>query len=224
MIRTTTYLHFRSDLSEMDRVALLSSIASIGLELDVLALHSSTPTRRSRRAGDLIVLAAFADPDSAQMARRHPYVTSVLVPLLASSCRSVEVVRYEQGPVQLRQPDLTGGIQRTLAVSVERMVEPELITLFENQLAAMGQYIEEIRNCSLSKVQHAGGGGGPRWDYIWEQEYRSIDDVTGPYMNHPYHWAVIDPWFDPQSPTRILNGAYLHSVCRLPSSILSLGD
>jgi hypothetical protein len=222
MIRSTAYLHFRSNAHEAERAALISRIESIPLELEILTLHVSAPTRQSRGAGDLMVLAAFADTDSAQTARHHRYVTSVINPLLASSCHSIEVVRYRQGPVQLRQPGLAGGIQRTLAVSVERSVATDTLTLFENQLAAMAHFIEEIRNCSLSKVDEVEGGRGPRWDYVWEQEYDSIDDLTGPYMNHPYHWAVIDPWFDPQSPTHILNETYLHSVCNLRSSILTL--
>jgi hypothetical protein len=222
MIRSTAYLHLRPELNDAERAALVTHIESIPLELDLLALQVSAPTRRSRGAGDLMVLAAFADIDSAEAARSHRYVTSVIQPLLDSSCRAVEVVRYQQGPVQIRQPGLAGGIQRTLAVSVEGSVDRDTLSLFESQLAAMGQFIDEIRNCSLSKVDDVVGGSGPRWDYIWEQEFHSIDDVTGPYMDHPYHWAIIDPWFDPQSPTHILRERYLHSVCRLESSILTL--
>ena len=63
---------------------------------------------------------------------------------------------------------------------------------------------------------------GPEYTHVWEQEFATLDGLTGPYMQHAYHWSVIDPWFDVQAPVHIVDPELIHSSCGLRRSILAL--
>ena len=54
----------------------------------------------------------------------------------------------------------------------------------------------------------------------WEQEYADIGGLMGPYMLHPYHWAVIDRWFDPECPDWIVNTRLCHSFAAFGAPVL----
>src|SRR5262249_45750020 len=151
----------------------------------------------------------------------HPYVERVVEPALARHASHVESARYEQGAVILNEPDFPGGIQRTLLLRVET-TDPVVVAAFEHDLADMTRYVAAIRNSSLSHVGEVRNPTGPVWTHVWEQEFLELDGLTGPYMQHAYHWAYVDAWFDPQSPTRIVDTTLIHAACELRSSILAI--
>jgi hypothetical protein len=225
MIRVTGFVHARAaDPTGLDRLAAV--LAQGAQELDVVALHVSPTASVSRGAGELMVLAAFADMASCLAAARAPYVSDVVRPALTELADHVEVVRYEQGPVDLREPGLRGAIQRTLLLHVDPAAGPDAVADFERALVAMPCYIDEIRNSSASRVDAGDGrlwgGTGPPWTHVWEQELHAIDDLTGPYMVHPYHWSYVDTWFDPQAPNHLVDTRLVHAACALDRSILAL--
>ena len=83
------------------------------------------------------------------------------------------------------------------------------------------RYIDAIRNSSLSRVEEVHQPTGPEWTHVWEQEFATLDGLTGPYMMHGYHWSFIDTWFDRQSPRHIVDPVLIHSACALRHSILA---
>ena len=202
----------------MERV--IDAVRCAGDELDVVAADASRTTPNSHRAGDVMLLGAFRDADAYERARRDPYVEKVIRPLLEQCASHVEVVRYSQGTVTANAPTITNGIQRTLLVRVEPAVDTELVQQFEAETAAMTRYIDAIRNSSLSRVDAVHGSRGPEWTHVWEQEFATLDGLTGPYMMHGYHWALVDTWFDPQSPRQIVDPVLIHAACDLRRSIL----
>ncbi len=216
MIRVTGFIHAAPDAVEELAAALRAAAA----ELDLLAFQVAPTKSVAHRAGRLMVLAAFPDGEAADRAAEHPSVTDVVRPLLAERASHVEVVRYEQGPVDLREPELTGGIQRTLLLHVGAGVEPGAVVAFERDLRAMPQYIDAIRNSSLSAVADVWGGTGKPWTHVWEQEFATLEGLTGDYMRHAYHWSRVDTWFDPQAPNHIVDTTLVHAMCDLGASIL----
>jgi hypothetical protein len=169
------------------------------------------------------VLGAFVDADAAARARAHPYVESVVRPLVEACAAHVETVRYAPGPATLRQPDLTGGIHRTLLLHVDRMTDPAIVERFELELADMPRYIDSIRNSALSRVETMTDSLGPEYTHVWEQEFVDLDGLTGPYMKHGYHWSLVDTWFDAQAAHPIVHPQLIHASCGLRRSVLACG-
>jgi hypothetical protein len=168
-----------------------------------------------------MLLAAFRHAGAYDSARRHPYVQTVLRPQLERDAQHVEWVRYTQGPVVVRDPELAHGVHRTLLLHIDPSLDPATVRAFERDLAGMTEYIDAIRNSSLSHVDEVHHPLGPPWTHVWEQEFAALDGLTGPYMQHAYHWALVDTWFDPQAPNHIVNATLIHSACSLRQSILA---
>ena len=208
MIRLTGFLH----VERAHRDELVAAVRAAGAAVDALHLEIAPTEAPAHRAGQVMVLGAFADVDSCEQAR------AALADVFARADH-VELVRYEQGPVLLQEPDIS-GIQRTLLLHVDPNADPAEVAEFEYQLASMGRYIDTIRNSSLSLVDEVWGCTGQRWTHVWEQEFRTLDGLTGPYMQHAHHWAVVDTWFDPQAPNHIVDTALVHAMCALDRSFL----
>jgi hypothetical protein len=115
------------------------------------------------------------------------------------------------------EPGIRDAVKRTLLLRVEDGTDPERVHRFEQELAGMPRHIGAIRNWSLARVLPNPSG----WTHAWEQEYADLDGLRVDYMRHPYHWAVIDRWFDPEHPDRIVDPALAHVFCATESSILA---
>lgn len=197
MIRVTAFVHH-------DRaVDVREALRRVGAE-------QVAPTEApSHRAGQTMALGVFDDIGAARS----------FAEAVQGVGDHVEVVRYAQGPVRVQSPAIT-GIQRTLLLHVLDGSDPGEVARFEQQLADMGRYIDTIRNSSLSGVDEVWGGTGRPWTHVWEQEFASLDGLTGPYMQHAYHWGVVDTWFDPQAPNHLVDTTIVHAMCTLERSIL----
>jgi hypothetical protein len=57
-----------------------------------------------------------------------------------------------------------------------------------------------------------------------EQEFETLEGLTGDYMQHAYHWSWVDTWFDPQAPNRIVDTTLVHAMCDLDRSLLALAS
>lgn len=130
----------------------------------------------------------------------------------------VDSAVYEPIGAGAAEPDLTGGIYRVLLLAVDPSAPEAAVRQLETELLAMPRYIGAIRNWRLSRVTRATGARA--WTHVWEQEYADLGGLLGPYMTHPYHWARVDRWFDPECPEQIVDTRLCHSFCALPRSIL----
>jgi len=224
VIRSTSYLDLVPAAPAGDVDQLIEALRGSVGEIGALAVEVAPAIPFSRPVGDLMVLAAFAEESALENARRSPYATKVLQPLLDQLVARTETTRYHQGPVRIREPELTEGVQRTLLVRVDPATDPGRVAAFERDIADMHRYIDAIRNSSLSRVDEVVNPRGPVWTHVWEQEFATLDGLTGPYMAHAYHWAYVDTWFDPQAPNRIVDRPLVHSACGLRASILGRFD
>jgi hypothetical protein len=221
VIRATAFVHLAPGAAPECAGRLIDAVRGAADELDVVMTDAGYTTPNSVGAGDVMLLGAFRDQDSYERARRDPYVEKVVQPVLEECARHIEVVRYAQGPVAVREPQITDCIQRTLLVRIAPSVDPGLVRQFEAEVAAMPRYIDAIRNSSASHVDAVEGARGPEWTHVWEQEFATLDGLTGPYMMHSYHWAFVDTWFDLQSPRQIVDPTLIHAACDLRRSILA---
>ncbi|HZR38298.1 MAG TPA: Dabb family protein [Nevskia sp.] len=105
------------------------------------------------------------------------------------------------------------GVYRALLLAVKPAIAEATVRRFERELLAMPRYIAAIRAWRLSRVAQASGARS--WTHVWEQRYDDLDGLTGEYMMHPYHWARVDRWFDPESPDWIVDTHLCHSFCPL---------
>jgi hypothetical protein len=104
------------------------------------------------------------------------------------------------------------GVYRALLLSLRPGVPQAAVARFERELLAMPRYITSIRGWRLSRVLHSTGARS--WSHVWEQRYDALEGLAGTYMLHPYHWAHVDRWFDPESPDWIVDTHLCHSYCR----------
>lgn len=114
-----------------------------------------------------------------------------------------------------REPDLTGGIWRTLLLRTRPGQDSERIAELERDLLRMPEYMPGIRNWQLSRVC-----SDSSWTHVWQQEYSRLEDLQGEYLTHPYHWGWVDRWFDPEFAEWTVD-AISHAFCPLQSSLLS---
>ncbi|MFE3445881.1 Dabb family protein [Nocardia sp. NPDC059180] len=162
-------------------------------------------------AGDLIIRLRFDDESGRRAAEKA----------LGHWSREPSIERVETatftGTAQPGQHSAAPGVYRALLVAVDPLADRALVDRFETETAAMPDYIQAIGASLLSRVSDPGGHG---WTHIWEQEFTDIGGLTGPYMTHPYHWAHIDRWFDPEHGTKIVT-RLCHSFCALDTALLS---
>ncbi|MBF6347494.1 Dabb family protein [Nocardia flavorosea] len=109
-------------------------------------------------------------------------------------------------------------VYRTLLLRVDDAATPVEIARFEHATLQMPRHIPAIRAWQLSRVDRAAGTS--QWTHVWEQEFADVDGLLGPYMNHPVHWALVDQWFDPESPHQIVKDRICHSFCAIPAPVI----
>jgi len=111
-------------------------------------------------------------------------------------------------------------VKRTLLLTVRAGASGAAVARFEADLLAMPAHISTIRSWSLARVV-----GDSPWTHVWEQEFAEVTGLTGAYLGHPHHWAVVDGWFDPEMPDRVVEPVLAHLFGeRAPSLGTLLGD
>lgn len=130
-----------------------------------------------------------------------------------------DTVFYRHGVSGCAAPGLAGGVWRGLLLAANRPQAEARRDQFETEIVLMPKYIPAIRNWRLSRVIEA--SGDRRWTHVWEQEYADLGGLLGPYMLHPYHWALIDRWFDPECPDWIVDTRLCHSFAAFGQAVLT---
>jgi hypothetical protein len=131
----------------------------------------------------------------------------------------VDAVAFPGGNTVTPEPDIANPIKRTLLLRVRPQTPRALTERFEKILLDMPRHIGAIRNYALNRTD-ASLWRTP-WTHVWEQEYAEVAGLEVDYMVHPYHWGVVDGWFDPECPQSIVEPALAHVYCPASESILS---
>lgn len=112
-----------------------------------------------------------------------------------------------------------GGVYRALLLRVHDGAAPDEVAALERALLRLPRHIPQIRSWRLVRV--AAAEGDTAWTHVWEQEFDRLDDLLGPYMTHPVHWAHVDRWFDPESPLWLVRDRVCHTFCALDQPVLT---
>lgn len=171
----------------------------------------------SFNGGDLLVHASFNAAGDRAAFELEAQAQALLGRPATASIDSVSYSSEADG----REPGLRNGIYRVLLLSIEPGTDRDTVARFEAELLAMPRHIAAIRNWRLSRVEQAAGARA--WTHVWEQEFADAGGLLDAYMLHPYHWAHIDRWFDPECPERIVDARLCHSFCRVDRSAISSG-
>lgn len=141
-----------------------------------------------------------------------------VAPLLAGA--NVTTVVYRPGRSETGATDAT--IWRALIFRIVPEGFPDLVRALEQQTLLMPRYIPEIRNWALSSVAATSGSNG--FTHVWEQEFTDLGGLTGPYMTHPVHWALVDAWFDAESPDYIVDPMLIQVVAAIDAPVMAQGE
>src|SRR5690606_3995947 len=94
----------------------------------------------------------------------------------------------------------------------------ERLARYDAETRAMPRYIRTIRSWQLATTCEA--TGSRPWTHVWEQEYEDLAGLTGAYMMHPFHWAHIDRWYDPESPHWLVDPYVCHGFCATRAPVI----
>ncbi len=140
------------------------------------------------------------------------------VPAGFEDVADVDLVELELIDGMAADPGFAGEIKRTLLLRVEPDALADPVAAFERDLMAMPDHIPAIVNWALSRVV---GPPGTRWTHCWEQEYYTLDGLKVDYMMSPHHWGLIDGWFDPETPRKIVDLNLAHVYHATTRSVLA---
>lgn len=168
----------------------------------------------SFNAGDFTFDAHFVDAAALHAARSHPHWSGAIA-LADKIMERVTALELQLVSGGLRKAAIGPAIKRTAFFRVLPGASPESIAAWERALLDMPRYMPGMTNWSLSR------SADDSHLYAWEQEYAQLGDLLGEYMVHPYHWAHVDTWFDPEFSRRIVDTDICHAFCESSDNILS---
>jgi len=165
-----------------------------------------------RNGGDILMHLRFAN--DAQWDAVAGELTTIL---------SGPTVRHVDGAQYRGTPEISGqhgrdAVYRTLLLRVAPRSDEATVKRFEDDLRLLPRYVPAITAWQLSRVESAVGASP--WTHVFEQEFRDLDALVGPYLMHPVHWAYVDRWFDPECPEVIVRDRVCHSFCRCEAPVL----
>ncbi len=144
---------------------------------------------------------------------RHPYhlerLASFYRPGPQQLVERASFVTFEPYAGETPKPGMKEFIKRTLVIGIVPGTPPERVREFEERLTQMPRYIKGIKNWAMSrngqaKEVSAGQAKDVVWTHVWEQEYESAAGFDD-YMTHPFHWGVVDLYFDRDAPVQVAN-------------------
>ncbi|BBY56394.1 Dabb family protein [Mycobacterium koreense] len=165
----------------------------------------------SRNGGDILVHLRFDDADRWQ--RGAGEFAEILA---GPAITRVNGATYRGTPTSR---GAAGTVYRTLLLRVHPGADAQRVRQFEQELAAMADFIGAIRAWQLSTVIDP--VGATPWTHVFEQEFADAAALTGSYLMHPIHWASVDRWFDPETPDVIVFDRVCHSFCAMAHPVLS---
>lgn len=213
MYKLTKVINFREGSTSAQQQTLIEKLraASQALQVKFFLLEPVSTDGMTVNGGHYIWHLQFDDRKAQQ-----DWYRDIESELASPIVGQVESAAYEGGPDgksrgQIRNPNLSRGVYRTLLLRIDDKATPEQVAAFEADMRAMPTYIDAIANWQLTRVTDS--SGTRKWTHVWEQDYADIQGLMGPYVMHPHHWAQVDRWYQPDSPDQIVDGFLCHTYC-----------
>jgi Stress responsive A/B Barrel Domain len=165
-------------------------------------------------AGHVVWRMSFACEREALAVTRDPAWRGAVAGLLGGA--EVGHVGYRVTRSAVRPAD--GGIWRALVFRIMPHGFPQGARVLENGLLLMPGHVSTIRSWALSPVSLC---EGPKaFTHVWEQEFDSLEGLTGEYMTHPVHWGMVDAFFDAECPEYIVDPHLIQVVGAIDRTIM----
>jgi hypothetical protein len=205
---------------EAERAAIVAGLAAVGGALPGVRQNWCAPVSPKAviNAGHLVWRLAFASEREALAAPLQAVWRTGVAPLLEGA--QVAGVGYQAVCGAVRRPG--PGVWRALVFRIMPHGFPEAAKALEDGLLLFPQYIGAIRSWGLNPV--AAVEGPKAFTHVWEQEFDSLDGLTGEYMNHPIHWGVVDGWFDADCPQYVVDPHLIQVVATIDEGLLGTSD
>ncbi len=110
------------------------------------------------------------------------------------------------------------AIWRALLFSCLPHADPALVHELEQRTLLLPKYVPEIRAWGLNRA--AWSEGRKPIEFVWEQEFDDVAGLTGPYMDTPVHWGLVDAYFDADCPEFIVDPHLVQVVVAIPESVI----
>jgi len=221
--RETAQLYLRDGMDADERATLETLLQRAGVELaGIQGASIAANYVADYGAGHYTWDLLWSDRQAAAAAQAGSLWREEVLPALDRCCRARAALGLETLGAGARTPALADAVKRTALFRLLPGIDQAVRQRYERDLLEMGAQIPEILNWRLSRALPLAWDVSdvPAWSYVWEQEYATLDGLTGPYMAHPHHWAHIDRWFDPESGTQIVDVQLCHAFSPLAGSII----
>lgn len=199
---------------------LAATLADLGKALPgVVTCAAGATLPRSLNGQHILWRISFATEVDHWAALSSPQWRDEIAPLLdPAKGVSVDRVSYRPSLSDASAGRQTPGIWRCLTLSVDAGTSAAEIVQFEKDTALMPIHVPAIRNWALCKV--VASSGRRRWTHVWEQEFDDVAGLEGPYMLDPIHWGLVDGWFDPECPQRIVDPFLIHAAFAIDEAVI----
>ncbi len=220
MFKLTRLLYFPTECPAAERQAVTQTLRDASAQSPMVTRSMLEPTLPGvMNGGDFIWHLQFADKAAYRDCIAQPHWREKVDPLFeGGTFKRYESAAYQGGLSGARPVKLGRGVYRTLILTIKPGINAQAVAQFDKELAGMPKYISSIKNWQLSHVSEA--SGSRQWSHVWEQEYENLEGLTGPYMDHPFHWALVDRWFNPECSQWIVDKVLCHTFCEFKSSVL----
>lgn len=213
-MRVVTMLHVEGELDASRHAAIEHAVTRVGDEVaGVRRSHLGRHYPGTVGGGQYTWDALFDGRDPAAL-----HQAPSLQRLVEDGTLRLDTVAFERQHLSVPEPDIRDCVKRTLLLRVLPDTPREAVERFERDMLGMPRYIDAIRNWAFSRADpelHP-----TPWTHVWEQEYRELRGLQEDYMLSPYHWGLVDGWYDPESPQRIVDTNLAHVYCPAATTIL----
>jgi hypothetical protein len=206
--------------SDDDAQRLRDRLSNAGSALPGIRSHVVGRTLpRAINGGQVMWRAVFATESDYWICAGSPQWHTTIDPLISPNKGvSIDTAIYKTGMSDCSAGRQQDGIWRCLVLSVDSSTSTNTVRQFEKDLLLMPTFVGAIRNWSLSPIILA--SGHRRWTHIWEQEFDDVAGLEGEYMLHPVHWGLVDGWFDPECPQRIVDPWLIHASINITDVVI----
>jgi Stress responsive A/B Barrel Domain len=205
---------------EAERDAIVEGLVAAGVALPGVRQAWAAPVSPKAviNAGHLVWRLGFASEREALAAPLQAVWRNRIAPLLEGA--QVTGVGYQATRGAVRRPG--PGVWRALVFRVMPQGFPDAAKAIEDGLLLFPKYIGAIRSWGLNQV--ATVEGPKAFTHVWEQEFDSLEGLTGEYMNHPIHWGAVDGWFDADCPQYVVDPHLIQVVAAIDEGLLRTSD
>jgi hypothetical protein len=213
-------IDFASDAGDGATDRLVALLAEHGPALPGVQTSAAGRTLpRALNGGQVLWRIAFGSEQQCRHAHASSGWQEAIMPALSPAQGAiVDWMAYDADHVDAGRSQGKAGLWRCLCVAVDDGTPAREIRQFERDLLEMPGRVSAIRNWTLGAV--VAGGPPRRWTHVWEQEFVDVSGLEGEYMVDPVHWGLVDGWFDPECPQRIVDPMLIHAAMDIRGPVI----